>query len=280
MGVSLALLSAVFLTIRDVVSKQLSSKVESITSAFASFLFAIPFYLIILVGLYFAGYENFIIGSSFYLWVILRAFVDSAAEYGKMVALKNADLSIVSSIFTLYPILMLFLSPILTGDQLTLKIIIGVIFSVLGSMVILYKPSSASNNRTGLWAAGISCIFFSVNACLDRLAVQEASATLSGFAMTFFAGLVLLPFVLRKRHQVHSLVVNTRAFLSRGLFECLFMVAKLGALKFISAPQLSTFKNISLLFAVFSGKKVFQETNVLRKVIGAILSIVGMIIAL
>ena len=112
------------------------------------------------------------------------------------------------------------------------------------------------------------------------MAVKEASATLTGFSMTVIAGVILLPFVISKRKQLGTLLVNTRAFLSRGLFECLFMICKLGALNFIQAPQLSTFKNVSLLFAVFSGKKIFQEQNILRKTIGAILSILGMVIAI
>ncbi|MCB0360421.1 MAG: hypothetical protein KDD44_12320, partial [Bdellovibrionales bacterium] len=65
MGLLVAFLSALFMSFKDMLSKRLSFDVDGSVSAFASFLYALPFYALVLVVLWFAGREPFEFGSAF-----------------------------------------------------------------------------------------------------------------------------------------------------------------------------------------------------------------------
>src|SRR5205809_7287613 len=59
MGLLAALLSAVFASAKDLVSKKLASGLDGTASTFASFAFALPFYAVLLIVLWLLGQETF-----------------------------------------------------------------------------------------------------------------------------------------------------------------------------------------------------------------------------
>src|SRR4029077_16907185 len=86
MGILAALLSAVFSTSKDIVSKKLTVKIDGTASAFASFAFALPFYLVVLTVLGLMGYNIFAFSIAFWWLVLARALTDVFAEGMKMYA--------------------------------------------------------------------------------------------------------------------------------------------------------------------------------------------------
>ena len=86
MGLALALLSCFFATAKDLVSKRLAGQLDGTVSTFASFAFAVPYYLLVLGVLYLFGQEPFAITRAFLLLVLLRSITDTFAEWMKMYA--------------------------------------------------------------------------------------------------------------------------------------------------------------------------------------------------
>ena len=91
MGIVAALLSAVFSTSKDIISKKMAVRIDGAASTFASFAFALPFYLIVLAVLGLAGYDIFHFSMTFWWLVLARALTDSFAEGMKMYAFAHGD---------------------------------------------------------------------------------------------------------------------------------------------------------------------------------------------
>ncbi len=280
--IAAAFASAACVTAKDTVSKQLASRVDGTISAFASFVYALPFYFAFLGLTWALGYENFAVGQGFFYWILLRSFSDAFFEWFKMHALHYGDLSVVSALLSLYPVLLLIASPFLTGDRITTAGALGVLITIAGTLIILYQPAdSGVRIHPKALAFSLLAIFCAtINTCCDRLAAQTASAGVSGFAMTFLAAIFLLP-MLRTRRQFYSQFFQFRElFFRRGFFEICFMVVKLYALQHLQAAYVVGLQRVSVLFSVVTGRIVFREGDFLKRLIGAFLIIFGVAVIL
>src|SRR5271167_3489051 len=144
MGLLASLLSAVFGSAKDVVSKRLSFHLHGTVSTFASFAFALPYYLLVLAVLFVVEQETFTWSLPFLGLLLLRSLTDTVAEWMKMHAFAHGDLSLVACFFSLSPLFLLFTSPLLTPDRLSVEEVLAVVLVVGGSLVLVYRPSSVS----------------------------------------------------------------------------------------------------------------------------------------
>ena len=282
MGLLTAMLSSVFASSKDLISKRLAFRLDGTVSTFASFAFALPFYLILLIVLSLLGREVVTVSLAFLTLVFLRSVTDTFAEWLKMHALGHGDLSLVALVLSLSPVFLLITSPLLTGDRLTFVEVIAVFLVVLGSILMVYRPSARSRagSQKGLWFAAGAALFFSLNGCFDRLAVGKAKGTpvFSGFAMTFLSALFLLPLVLGNKDRVGALRRHRGGFLLRGLLETAFMVCKLSALQTLDAPTMAGIQRLSLLLAIIGGRIFFKEGDFLRRLAAGMLILAGVVL--
>lgn len=278
MGILAALITSLFLTSKDIVSKKLSLKVDSTSSTFASFAYAIPFYLVIMLAALAFGHNAFAVSQMAFGILLMRSITDLGAEWLKMKALETGEMSVVASFLSLSPIFLLLLSPIITGDKPSQIGVLAILLVVLGSLVAAYQPKQnfRSNIKAILLALGTS-LFFSLNNCFDRLAVQQASPLASAFWMTLLSGLFLTP-VLFSKKRVETLKLNQSKFLARGFFEVAFMVSKLTALQYLQAPYVTAITRISLIFSILAGHFIFKEENVGRKLLAGFIILVGVVL--
>jgi len=100
LGVFAIILSTLFATGKDLVSKGISEEVHGTVSACTSFLFALPWYALILFLSYCYGYSPFEYSGPFFLYVCLRAVTDSFAELFKMHALACGEISFIANFFS------------------------------------------------------------------------------------------------------------------------------------------------------------------------------------
>jgi drug/metabolite transporter (DMT)-like permease len=280
MGLLAALLSTVFSSSKDLMSKRLASRLDGTVSTFASFAFALPFYLILLTVLWSLGAETFTFSSTFLTLVLLRSLTDTIAEWMKMHAFAHGDLSIVVLVLSLSPLVLLITSPLITGDPLTLPEVFSVFLVVVGSMLMVYRPSTKKGTpqTRGILLAAGAALFFSLNSCFDRLAVERGTPAFSGFAMTLLSALFLMPFVLGRAHRLDALRAHFLGFLFRGLLETSFMVCKLFALKSMDAPAIASIQRLSLLLSIIGGRVFFQEEDFLRRLAAGSLIVAGVVI--
>jgi drug/metabolite transporter (DMT)-like permease len=277
-----ALLSSVFASSKDLISKRLAFRLDGTVSTFASFAFALPFYLVLLAVLSLLGHEVLTLSLEFLLLVFLRSITDTFAEWLKMHALGHGDLSLVVLVLSLSPLFLLITSPLITGDRLTVVEVVAVFLVVIGSILMVYRPSTGGHgaHKKGLWLAAGSALFFSLNGCFDRLAVSKAKGTpvFSGFAMTFLSALFLLPLVLGNKDRINALRRHRGGFLLRGLLETAFMVCKLSALRTLDAPTMAGIQRLSLLLSIIGGRVLFKEADFVRRLAAGTLIVAGVVL--
>jgi len=238
-------------------------------------LYALPFYLLFLAIAVATGHETFFINSAFLGFVVLRSVSDIGAEWCKMTSLSHGDLSLVSGFYSLSPVFLLILSPLITGDPVTTQGALGVLIVGAGTLVMSYRKRGhhSKSSLKGIAFALVSSVFFAINSCFDRLAVHEASPLMSGFAMTALSALLLIPFA---REPIRPAFRTAhKPFLIRGAIEAVFMFSKLSALQYISAPYVVAIMRVSVVFSVLSGHAFFKEEHFKQRLVGALLIVCG-----
>jgi drug/metabolite transporter (DMT)-like permease len=305
MGIFAVLLSAVFSTSKDILSKKLAVRIDGLASTFASFAFAVPFYVAVLASLWLLGHDIFTFSVSFWWLVVARAVTDVFAEGMKMYAFVHGDISLVSILFSFSPLFVLMLSSVMTNDSLSVGGALAVLLVVVGSVAVVYRPSHpdfAKQKKAMLLAIGAS-IFFALNSIYDRLAVGEHSQqaepvpdnwhltadnwhlttaflvkpAVAGFTMTALSALLLLPFVLFHKDRLAGLYGYRRGLSARGLLEVAFMVSKLVGMKWLAAPYVVGLQRSSLLLSIIAGRVIFKEADFLRRLIAGLLILAGVI---
>ena len=280
MGILAALLSAFTSTAKDLVSKLLAGRVHPDVSTFASFFFALPFYLVVMAIAIASGQETLRVTGAFLGLVLIRGISDVCAEGCKMRALAYGDVSLVTGLLALSPLLLTVLSPVITGDPVSLKEGAAIGLVVLGGLLLIRRDRRAGGivqPIAVLYAVGGS-LAFALNSCFDRLAVEHGGPFLSAFAMTVCASALTAPFVVRRKGVVSEMRFNIRAFLLRGLFETIFMVAKMIALVTLPAHIVVGIMRMSMLLTVVVGGAMFKEEDRARRIIASAIMCVGLVL--
>jgi uncharacterized membrane protein len=276
-GIFSALICTLFGTTRDLISKKLAHMVHGNISALASFLYAIPWYLLFLGILYAAGYPVFDYTGAFLWLVFFRGITDTFAEFFKMHALARGDVSFIANFLSLAPLFLLFTAPLITGETISGIGLLGVLLICLGTILFMYHPLEKKQGIPwiGIIFAVLSSFFFSLNACFDRLAVQQADPLFSGFAMTVLSALfLLLPLMFVKEIKKQFQTGNT-LFHIRGLMETLFMTTKLYALQYLEPQYVASIVKLGLVFSIVGGSVLFHEEGGKRRLWMSLLIILG-----
>jgi drug/metabolite transporter (DMT)-like permease len=265
------------------VSKSLASRVDGTTSTLASFAYAIPYYAIGLIGYALLGIPLGDLSARFWFFVFLRSLTDACAEWLKMSALAKTDISLVAPFFTLSPVLLLFLGPLISDDQLTPLGISGVLLSVLGSIGLLPRRSanvagSRSSAKQGILMAIGASMFFALNTLFDRLAVKSASSLVSAAAMTAAATIPFIIPVFRSSKRRKIFFKEAKLFHLRGIFEVGFMTLRLFALSALPGAYVSGLKRISVLGSIIGGRMIFQEQEAKRRFLCGLLVCIGSVL--
>lgn len=282
LGILIAIIAAILATSKDIVSKKLSSSLSGTASTFASFAYALPFYLILIPLAWATGYEQFSVGQNFIFLVFLRSLSDAAAEWLKMTSFTYADVSFLVPFMSVGILFVSLLSPTLTGDQISTPGYCGIFLIFIGCLAFTLEIKKQSINGKkmligALFALG-SSFFFAVNGCIDRLAANQASPLIAGFSVTFVAALLFLPAILKTPTALTAIRMESKQCLLRGIFETFFMIAKYAALVFLPIHIVSGVMKSSLLFTIIGGNTILGEREFLRRFIAGIFIFIGIIL--
>jgi drug/metabolite transporter (DMT)-like permease len=282
MGIIATLISACTLTAKDLVSKAVASKVHPDISTFASFLFALPFYGVIYLGLYLFGDGGLVLSRTFLILVLMRGISDVFAEGCKMRALEKGDVSLVIGLLSLSPLILTAMSPFITGDPVTTSEALGIALIVCGGLVLVRRDRVTGKvvQPVAIVYALVGSFAFALNSALDRLAVGHADPVTSAFSVTLCAALLTLPAIFRVPGANAQVGGNAGAFLLRGFFETVFMVAKMVALTSLPAHVVVGIMRMSMILTVFVGGAWFQEKDRARRVVGTVIMYVGLVFLL
>lgn len=276
-GIIAVLISSCFLVAKDILSKKIVMRMHSNVSACTSFLFAIPYYVFLLLIMHIAGVQPFAYTGDFLLFVFLRSLTDSVMELCKMHALSHGEISFISNFFSLTPVFLLFIAPLITGDTIPLSGIVGVGIILLGTCILLKAPKESIPWK-GVFFAIMAAFFGALNACFDRLAVSQANPVFSGFVMTLFSGAMLFPLMFKVKSYKRDIKANYTVLHQRGVCEVAFMAIKLYGYKFLEPQYVSGIQKIALFFSVGIGGKVFNDHDRIKRLIASLVIVIGSVV--
>lgn len=281
LGFLLAFTAASLASVREVIQKHLTEDFSSLKLAFLGQLwgaiFATP------LSLYrIEGFGNLISPWTGFSLLISASTV-LITLYLFFEALSGEDLSVVSPLRNVNPVIVALFEPLILGTVLKPLHLVGALLGTIGAYILvasngLKKPIENLDNREAQITLLIAVIyaFSSIARKYGTGAVDTLTFTYASWMLTLigFAALALwkkeVPNVselLRKDIIVMSLITVVSVFM--GFF----------AISMISATQYTIIKQTSGIFSILLGGKIFSEDGISRKMIGALLVILGVIFA-
>ena len=227
------------------------------------------------------------IANSYWIYGIVTAGFGLVANLLFIYSLKHSDLSLTIPILGLVPMFTTFLGALTLQEIPSLLQNTGITFSVIG-LIIIYLPENSSNPYKAIktliknkGARYMLCVavLWSTTAPLDKICVQQSSASLHGFIQVCIAASVLLIYSLVFKN--YSNKHFNKQYLIYGIFAAIAAsvayAAQLLAYQLIFVGIVESLKRtVGLLSALILGTVLLKEPLTKKKVKGIILIIIGL----
>lgn len=223
----------------------------------------------------------------FFLAVLFLVPLETIALILYMKAIKLSSLSITLPFLALSPIFMIFTSHLILGERLDHYGIIGIVLTATGAYLLnvrttrkgILEPFRAIGRERGSLYMIIVAFIYSITSNLGKMAIQHSSPLF--FASTYlpFLAAVLFPvFMWKNPGKIRQLFSRVHLFSLIGLAIAIATITHFLAVHIIEVPYVISVKRMSLLFGIMYGAVWFKETNIMERLIGGIVMVVGVII--
>ena len=195
-------------------------------------------------------------------------------------AFRLSDASLVAPLVLLTPVLMLFTSPIMTGEHAPPMGVFGVLFTVLG--VGLLDADRANGRRfnfhvfvrdKGARMMIGTALIWSVTANIDKLGVRASTPLVWITAVTIVISFCALLYWVAGRRAAPS-AFDLRSAIGAGSAMAFVNTLQMWALTVLFTPYVIAIKRLSALFTVLASGRVLKEESSGR-LLGAAVMLVG-----
>lgn len=284
-GVGLAAATAVFKSGSEIVSKHaLDNETSPYTTAWAVRFFAIPF---IIVALVITGLPS--VDSNYFLALSINGPAGIVASILYMKGLQKSDVSIVSPLSALSPILLFVTTPFIVGEIPSVQGVIGVVIVVVGVYVLKIESAGTEDVLApfkSLYSEdGARYIFgmisiYAVTAPVDKIGVEAASPVLYTFGLHVVLVIGLTPFLIY--HDGHKELFESKSdaagLVSIGALSGISSILQMTALTYTLVIYVISIKRLGILLSVAYGTLRFDEGQSRTRVIGAGVILAGTIL--
>ncbi len=276
-----ACLTALFESLKDLVSKQRLQATDPYLVAWSLAFFSLPLLwpLVLWLGIPPLGPQF-----GLALWVGGSLNVISMTMYIRAISL--ADLSLTVPLITLTPMFLLVTSPLIVGEVADWSDMVGIALIVGGSYVLNLRQ-----NQQGWWAPvrGVWCdrgprlmffvaLLWSITAVFDKVGVQNSSPTFWVVALFSFLAVGMLPMVLLKSpHPAKALANQWWALAPIGLFQGIAVLFQMQAINLALVTQVIAIKRTSALLSVLWGCLLLKETGLKDRLTGTVMMVLGVL---
>ena len=278
----LALLTAFFESLKDVVGKKSVLTIDATVVAWAMRFFSLPFLLPLLIFT-----EIPLLTFQFWIALVVSGSLNVVTAVLYMKALHASDLSLTVPMLTFTPLFMLLTSPIILGEFPGITGVIGIILIVIGSYLLnigemhrgFLAPFCALAKEKGPRFMLIVAFIWSISANFDKVGVQNSTPLFWSITVSVFITIAMFPFVYSKliRTGPRS-IVSSRYLISMGLFVALSLICQMTAVSLTLVAYVIAIKRTSALMGVLWGHLIFKERGVRERVIGAFAMVTGVVV--
>jgi drug/metabolite transporter (DMT)-like permease len=231
------------------------------------------------------------LGSSFFLNMFLCVLLAIVGNTLIVAALRLTDLSILGPINAYKSIVSLLLGIFLLGEIPTALGVAGILLIVVGSFFFIDRPSAQKDKRTfmqlfkdrgvqfrlaALLFSATEAIFLKKALLLSSPLITFAFWCILGALIALIFGLFLLKAGIK--NDIGTFKQRTPMYLMLAVTTGLMQLSTLYAFGVLQVGySLALFQTSALLSVVF-GYKFFREQNIVRRLIGASIMVIGAII--
>lgn len=277
----LALVSAVFVAIRNVITRKLIFLVDKNVILYAEYLFSALFSTLLIL---FVGIPE--IKPTFYYSIVIASIIDVIAIRFFIKAIAQAELAKTFPLVAFTPIFLLATSffilneiPSIMGFFGVLTIVFGVYLLRLESIKVgFFEPFKVLVKEKGPRHMLVAAFLFSLVGPIFKKAILNSSPffalSTTQFLSTLFLFLIFLP---KKRiYTIHKKIVsNFKLLFLAGLATFLAALALFIAFRFALVVYTVSIKRTSILFTIILGFVFFKEKDFARSLIAGAIMIVG-----
>lgn len=228
----------------------------------------------------------FAVSPNLLFWIILTALSAAAGGVIILVALKRGDLSLLSPIQTITPLMVLIISIFFLAERPGIVGLLGIIMVVIGGIfldkdpkekigtilkrIVTYKPALL---------AVLAAILYALAAVFDKAGLELTTAGLWALYVYSFVFIFLTPLVIyQKGRGLKKLSENKSLVIATSIFSVGAIYLQLLAIQTKYVSYVLSIKRLSSLIAVLLAYFVLKEKRALFRLRGAIIMVVGAIL--
>ncbi len=281
MGYFLALLSAVFEAVKISLAKQIINEVDEYWLSWLTRL--IP--ALLLLPLVLASKPPSL-GNQFWLVFIFIAVTTAVDTVLYLKAVKAGPISLSAPMQAFGPLFLLVSGPLILGELPSSSGLLGVGLIVAGSYILnlkagvksIWQPFQAILQQPGTRLMLLVTLIWSLEATFHKIGLLNSSVVFWTFAQFAGPAIALTPVVLFRRSKAKCDKKIWLTIFLIGLIIVLGQLAQMTSLKSILAVYSIAIKRTSIFFTVLLGWWFFKETDIKKRLAGAVLMVVGVLL--
>lgn len=286
---AVALISALLSAFAAITQKKVLFNLGAVEFSFllsiANLFFSIPFF-------FFIDYDTINILNLSIL--LAKSIIGVAAFLCVMIALKNLEISNALPLLALTPGFVALFAFLLLGESLKTVEVIGLMFLIVGTFILESKNLKEFVSPFNVFLKSkyhryivLALFLFTASSILDKLLLIKLNLSpisLTAFQHIYFAVLFsIIYLIFRKKEEVSSVSVKINNFGWIALISVLtigYRYTQIVAVSLASVALVLAIKRTSVFGATVIGGKLFNDKDLLKRSIAAILILVGAILIL
>lgn len=284
-----AVLTAIFDSLKSVVSKRGLKSTDEYVVAWASRFFALPILAPVLFII-----EPVSVGDRFWIVLPLIVSIQVVANILYFRAIKIADLSLTTPLLALTPLFLIGVSPVIVNEILQPLDIFGIILVTVGTYLLNLQPLSSRAERTlksylapffSLWNNQgtrlmlIVSLLWSLLSTLSKVGIQQSSPLFWPVANSICLAIALSPIMaIRSPNLATQIRLNWPSLMLIGLCQGLMLLCFMQAISLTFVARVVGVKRLSILFTILISHWYFQEQNIHQRFSSASIMILGVLV--
>lgn len=280
-----ALLSAFAAITQKKVLFNLGALEFSFLLSLVNFIFSIPFF-------FFIDYST--INSINLSILFVKSIIGVAAFLCVMISLKNLEISNALPLLALTPGLVAFFAFIFLSESLKSIEVLGLLFLIAGTFILESKNIKEILSPSHLFKKSkyhkfiiLALFLFTASSILDKVLLIKLNlspVSITAFQHIFFALLFSITFlVFKRKEEVSSVNVKKDQLGWIALISVLtigYRYTQIAAVSLASVALVLAIKRTSVFWATVIGGKLFNDKDLVKRSIAAVLIIIGTILIL
>lgn len=282
LGIVLASMVAAIKGFQSIYQRKNALGTDEFVTAFSSRAFGIP---VLLFALVFYGIPD--LGLKFFLLAVPQSLAIAAASILIGKAYKESDASIVTPMFALSPMLLLFTSFVMLGELPDLLGGSGVLLITFGAYTLKIKgaksplePLKKLWEERGVQLIMIVILLYSVTANVDKMGVEISSPVMWPLMIYALSSLFMMP-VMMKRSPEWKTKIKTewKPLAILGGLGAITIILQMTAIEIMIVPYFVAIKRLSIpLTVVFSFLLLDEKESFRERILGSAIMVIGAIL--